>query len=619
MMQFRSPTAARRRAHAFACAFALVTAIAPPLAQAQHDMAVTSTPGASGDGTKFRFLFDPLAAWPASVTWNYNATGAPAAFSNASTVTSAMQQVVASWASVCNIEAVYGGPTGVAPENTVIDAENGAQPDLVNVLGWKATPAGISGYTIAHSGWTEGGGLAPIIDADIVIDPVKVTTGAFLSRLLLHEFGHLLGVNHSQLNGTLMSGPPYSDYNSLSALTPDDIRACRCLYGAPPGVSAGVLCSAPPLLDFGTQNVGASSQKSFQIGNLGNAPVSIISVTASPSSWQASGCGAGATLGQGVNCTMQVTFTPGSAGDQSGFLTIDVGESTPYRIRLLGAGSGGASSPFASNPASLDFGPVPIATSSAVQRVTISNPGQTTVTIAGMQFQGLQANEFTRSGLCKPGQNLPPNGVCTTDIGFRPAASGPRSAELLVSTGDGRAMTLSLQGSGLVPLPTPEPVRAQPVNVIEYYHAGTDHYFVTIGADEIAALDTGLFPGWVRTGLGYKAYAVAQPGFSPICRFWLPAPANSHFYSANPSECAVVQQIIPNAILESTAVMYLALPNPVSGVCAAGTKPVYRVWNHRADTNHRYMTDKNLRDQMVAQGFVPEGSGPDMVVLCAPM
>ena len=30
--------------------------------------------------------------------------------------------------------------------------------------------------------------------------------------------------------------------------------------------------------------------------------------------------------------------------------------------------------------------------------------------------------------------------------------------------------------------------------------------------------------------------------------------------------------------------------------------PVYRVWNRRADSNHRYTTDRAIRDQMVARG-----------------
>ena len=36
------------------------------------------------------------------------------------------------------------------------------------------------------------------------------------------------------------------------------------------------------------------------------------------------------------------------------------------------------------------------------------------------------------------------------------------------------------------------------------------------------------------------------------------------------------------------------------------------------DANHRYMTDRTVRDQMVAKGWLAEGDGPDLVVMCAP-
>jgi hypothetical protein len=45
---------------------------------------------------------------------------------------------------------------------------------------------------------------------------------------------------------------------------------------------------------------------------------------------------------------------------------------------------------------------------------------------------------------------------------------------------------------------------------------------------------------------------------------------------------------------------------------------VYRVWDKRIDTNHRYTTDRTLRDQMAAQGWVKEGYGDDLVIMCAP-
>jgi hypothetical protein len=64
--------------------------------------------------------------------------------------------------------------------------------------------------------------------------------------------------------------------------------------------------------------------------------------------------------------------------------------------------------------------------------------------------------------------------------------------------------------------------------------------------------------------------------------------------------------------------MYVDLPDATSGACPAADIPVYRVWNNRADSNHRYMIDRNLRTQMIAQGWVGEGYGPDQVIMCAP-
>ncbi|MEO8107462.1 MAG: hypothetical protein ABI886_09795 [Betaproteobacteria bacterium] len=62
---------------------------------------------------------------------------------------------------------------------------------------------------------------------------------------------------------------------------------------------------------------------------------------------------------------------------------------------------------------------------------------------------------------------------------------------------------------------------------------------------------------------------------------------------------------------------YIALPDATTGNCAPGTIPVYRVWNGRTDSNHRYTTSKALRDQMLAKGYVAEGYGPDLAIMCA--
>lgn len=158
--------------------------------------------------------------------------------------------------------------------------------------------------------------------------------------------------------------------------------------------------------------------------------------------------------------------------------------------------------------------------------------------------------------------------------------------------------------------------------VVEYYHAGLDHYFVSALAADIEALDSGRLTGWARTGLAFNAFGLsaAPPvGAMPVCRIYLP-PVNgdSHFYSGSPDECAQTLARFPTFVLESGAVMHMLLPDPVTGVCPPRTRPVYRVWNQRADSNHRYTTDFALREQMVARGYVPEGYGPNAVILCAP-
>jgi hypothetical protein len=71
-------------------------------------------------------------------------------------------------------------------------------------------------------------------------------------------------------------------------------------------------------------------------------------------------------------------------------------------------------------------------------------------------------------------------------------------------------------------------------------------------------------------------------------------------------------------VLETPAAFYIALPDPVSGACAGGTIPVFRLWNGRVDSNHRYTSDPAIKVQMIAKGYVAEGYGPDQVAMCAP-
>jgi DNA-binding beta-propeller fold protein YncE len=159
-----------------------------------------------------------------------------------------------------------------------------------------------------------------------------------------------------------------------------------------------------------------------------------------------------------------------------------------------------------------------------------------------------------------------------------------------------------------------------PVTVVEYYHQGLDHYFMTPNTAEMADLDTGVHTGWQRTGRSFRAYRGGSGRLTPICRFYgLPsARLDSHFYSADPAECdRVATQFAGAWMKETDAAFELAVPS-ATGACAAGMIPVYRLWNQRSDSNHRYTTDPAVRDAMLAQGYVAEGAGAGRVTMCAP-
>ncbi|MCC7219057.1 MAG: hypothetical protein IT517_19945, partial [Burkholderiales bacterium] len=159
---------------------------------------------------------------------------------------------------------------------------------------------------------------------------------------------------------------------------------------------------------------------------------------------------------------------------------------------------------------------------------------------------------------------------------------------------------------------------AAPVTVVEYFNQSLDHYFITWVAAEQANLDAGNTPTrWTRTGETFKAYTTPQAGTSPVCRYYIPPGlGDSHFFGRGSTECEDTGRKNPSFTLESPDFMQMFLP--AAGTCPAGTSNVYRVFSNRPDANHRYMTRPALRDEMVAKGWLAEGDGPDLVVMCAP-
>ena len=164
--------------------------------------------------------------------------------------------------------------------------------------------------------------------------------------------------------------------------------------------------------------------------------------------------------------------------------------------------------------------------------------------------------------------------------------------------------------------------RTQPSTMVEYYNSSADHYFSTANELEISRFDSGQVPGWDRTGWTFTAANSDVPDVrlpQPLCRFYMAA-SDSHFYAASADECSQVAAQHPEYVSEGNADVYVAVADPTTGQCPQnqGLIPVFRLWNQRADTNHRYVTNVFVRNSMLARGYLPEGFGPNGVAFCVP-
>jgi hypothetical protein len=125
--------------------------------------------------------------------------------------------------------------------------------------------------------------------------------------------------------------------------------------------------------------------------------------------------------------------------------------------------------------------------------------------------------------------------------------------------------------------------------------------------------------GWARTGLDLRVYAQSATGLSAVCRFYSGdtfAPKSSHFYTPFASECEILKTS-PVWQFEGE-VFDLVLPDVMSA-CTGETTALYRLFNDGMSgaPNHRYTTSLAVRSDMIAQGWVPEGTGIG-VIGCVP-
>lgn len=186
---------------------------------------------------------------------------------------------------------------------------------------------------------------------------------------------------------------------------------------------------------FGNVQAGTTKDEIVTLSNTGNAALGINSVSISGANasafMQSNNC---STIAAGESCDVNVTYIPDGESTQSATLTINSTDADNSSVDVaLNGGSVLAPIPeIAVTPASVDLGRVQLGQSNSAQ-ITISNNGNETLLINGINLEGPDAGEFLQTNNCT---TVAPEQTCAVEISFTAGAEGMRNAQLVISSDD---------------------------------------------------------------------------------------------------------------------------------------------------------------------------------------
>jgi len=212
----------------------------------------------------------------------------------------------------------------------------------------------------------------------------------------------------------------------------------------------------PSSLTFAAQAVGqASTAQTMTVSNTGGAPMANIGFAISGPSASEFSCGSaicsatncGATLANGASCTVQVIFTPSTAGGATAALVISSSSPgvTAASVPLTGVGQ--SSTGLNVQPTQLSFSVVAPGQTSPAQTVTVTNNGK----VAANSLSLLATAPFALvNNTCSA--SLAAGASCTVGVVFSPAVNGSFAGTLTVASSLQSASTnVPLTGTGGTP------------------------------------------------------------------------------------------------------------------------------------------------------------------------
>lgn len=241
-------------------------------------------------------------------------------------------------------------------------------------------------------------------------------------------------------------------------LSEADLADIAAFIGNPNvGAGAGPVASLNPAsLAFSNTVLGQSSSAlAATLANTGTGALTIDTIGVSgagAADFSVSGgtCAPGGSVAAGANCTVLVSFKPGSAGARSATLAVaHNGTGGSSSVALSGTASKTPQATIGVSATSIGFGALAVNTPSAPQGVTINNSGQNALTLSALTLAGTNGAVFTLGGDCAVNKPIAGGASCALTVAAQPSASGAFTGSLtLVSNAANGNVTIGLAGSG---------------------------------------------------------------------------------------------------------------------------------------------------------------------------
>jgi Big-like domain-containing protein/centrosomal CEP192-like protein len=216
------------------------------------------------------------------------------------------------------------------------------------------------------------------------------------------------------------------------------------------GASGQTVAISTNTFNYGSQVVGtASAAKTVTLKNGQTVALTITSIATNLADYTPSStCPIKpATLKAGASCTISVVFDPAALGSRPGSLAItDSAGNSPQTVTLIGTGI----APVTATPVAYAFGNEADGKITAAKVITVRNNQAVPLTITSV---GTNLAIYPTTTTCPISPTtLPAGSTCTVSVSFAPLVAGSSSAVLTIANNASGSPTVSLTGTGIVPV-----------------------------------------------------------------------------------------------------------------------------------------------------------------------